>query len=144
MKAFLRYLLLGVEGGPEEQRRPTRPSVSLLSTSQESSRVNYLLRCIYMIDPSSIMTVAARRAQSSLPTKTRSETTVSYRTPPDLVPDTSSGDESDDEGEGSLTMSPAEIRVIRRLSARSNILPVIAHADSLTDDKLLAVKNAGL
>jgi len=98
--------------------------------------------CIYMIDPSSILTVAARRAQSSLPTKTRSETTVSYRTPPDLVPDTSSGDESDDEGEGPLTMSPAELRVIRRLSARSNVLPVIAHADSLTDDKLHAVKNA--
>ncbi|KAJ7134667.1 septin family protein [Mycena epipterygia] len=98
--------------------------------------------CIYMIDPSSIMTVGARRGQSSMPTKTRSETTVSYRNPPDLVPDTSSEDDSDDESEGPLTMSPAEVRVIRRLSARSNVLPVIARADSLTDDKLLAVKNA--
>ncbi|KAJ7672783.1 septin family protein [Mycena rosella] len=98
--------------------------------------------CIYMIDPSSIMTVSARRGQSSMPSKTRSETTVSYRNPPDLVPDTSSEDDSDDEGEGSLTMSPAEVRVIRRLSARSNVLPVIARADSLTDEKLLAVKNA--
>ena len=89
------------------------------------------------------MTVAARRALSTLPVKTRSETTVSYPAPPDLVPDTSSGDESDEEVEALLTMSPAEIRVIRRLSARSNILPVIAHADSLTDEKLLAVKNAG-
>ena len=33
-------------------------------------------------------------------------------------------------------MSPVEIRVIRRLSARANVLPVIARADSLTDDKL--------
>ncbi|KAJ7505282.1 septin family protein [Mycena galericulata] len=98
--------------------------------------------CIYLIDPSSIMTVGARRGQSSLPTKTRSETTVSYRNPPDLVPDTSSEDDSDDESEGPLTMSPAEVRVIRRLSARSNVLPVIARADSLTDEKLLAVKNA--
>lgn len=95
-----------------------------------------------MIDPSSIMTVVARRALSSLPAKTRSETTVSLRAPPDLVPDTSSDDDSDEEDDGPLTMSPAEIRVIRRLSARSNILPVIAHADSLTDEKLLAVKNA--
>jgi hypothetical protein len=63
--------------------------------------------------------------------------------PPELVPDTSSADESDDEEEGPLTMSPAEIRVIRRLSARTNVLPVIARADSLTDEKLLAVKNAG-
>ncbi|KAJ7107281.1 septin family protein [Mycena crocata] len=98
--------------------------------------------CIYMIDPSSVMTVAARRGQSSMPTKTRSETTVSYRNPPDLVPDTSSEDDSDDENEGTLTMSPAEVRVIRRLSARSNVLPVIARSDSLTDEKLLAVKNA--
>lgn len=98
--------------------------------------------CIYMIDPSSIMTVVARRALSSLPAKTRSETTVSHRVPPDLVPDTSDDDESDEEDEGPLTMSPAEIRVIRRLSARSNVLPVIARADSLTDEKLIAVKDA--
>jgi len=95
-----------------------------------------------MVDPSSIMTVSARRAQSSVPSKTRSETTVSYRSPPDLVPDTSSMDDSDDEAEAPLTMSPAEIRVIHRLSARSNVLPVIAQTDSLTDEKLLAVKNA--
>jgi Septin family protein len=95
-----------------------------------------------MVDPSSIMTDSARRAQSSVPSKTRSETTVSYRSPPDLVPDTSSMDDSDDEAEAPLTMSPAELRVIRRLSARSNVLPVIAHTDSLTDEKLLAVKNA--
>ncbi|KAF9463053.1 septin family protein [Collybia nuda] len=98
--------------------------------------------CIYMIDPASVMTVAARTALSSLPTRTRSETTVSYRTPPDLVPDSSSTDDSDDESEAPLTMSPAEIRVLRRLSARCNILPVISRADSLTDEKLFAVKNA--
>ncbi|GLB38335.1 putative TRAFAC class TrmE-Era-EngA-EngB-Septin- like GTPase superfamily, septin GTPase family protein [Lyophyllum shimeji] len=98
--------------------------------------------CIYMIDPSSIMTAAERRALSSLPFKTRSETTVSQSNPPDLVQDTSSGDDSDGEVEGVLTMSPAEIRVIHRLSARTNILPVVAHADSLTDEKLQAVKLA--
>lgn len=96
-----------------------------------------------MIDPASLMTADARRALSSLPMKTRSETTVSNRTPPDLIPDTSSDDDSDEEDAISpLTMSSAEIRVIRRLSARSNVLPVVAHADSLTDEKLLAVKNA--
>ncbi|KIK52068.1 hypothetical protein GYMLUDRAFT_64471 [Collybiopsis luxurians FD-317 M1] len=95
--------------------------------------------CIYLIDPSSILTLAERKAKSSLPTKTRSETTVSYRNPPDLIPDTSS--ESDDE-ESPLTMSPAEIRVIRRLAARCNVLPVIAKADSLTDDALVGAKEA--
>lgn len=39
-------------------------------------------------------------------------------------------------------MSPAEIRVLNRLSARCNVLPVIARADSLTDDRLEAVKEA--
>jgi len=96
-----------------------------------------------MVDPSSIMTADERRAASSMPMKTRSETTVSHRTPPDLVPDTSSGDDSDEEDDTTLTMSPAELRVIRRLSGRVNILPVIARADSLTDEKLGAVKEAG-
>ncbi|KAJ4482083.1 septin family protein [Lentinula aciculospora] len=95
--------------------------------------------CIYLIDPSSIMTVAERRSKSSLPTKTRSETTVSYRTPPDLIPDTSS--DSEDE-ESPLTMASAEIRVIRRLAARCNVLPVIAKSDSLTDNALTNAKDA--
>ena len=85
------------------------------------------------------MTTAARGALSTLPFKSRSEATISK--PPDLVPDTSSADDSDNE-RGSLAMSPAEIRVIRRLSARCNVLPVIGHADSLTDEKLQAVKHA--
>ena len=98
--------------------------------------------CIYMIDTASIMTDESRRVLSAVPSKSRSETPVSV--PPDLVPDTSSLDESDDEESNTaLTMSPAEIRVIRRLSTRANVLPVIARADSLTDEKLLAVKNAG-
>ncbi|KAF8147303.1 Septin-domain-containing protein [Mycena galopus ATCC 62051] len=123
--------------------------VQYADTMSEESKVvrkskgdQHIHLCIYMIDPSSIMTATARRGASSLPSKTRSETTVSARNPPDLVPDTSSEDDSDDESEGTLTMSPAEVRVIRRLSARSNVLPVIARADSLTDEKLLAVKNA--
>nr|GAT60217.1 septin family p-loop GTPase [Mycena chlorophos] len=99
--------------------------------------------CIYLIDPSTVMTVAARRAQSSMPTKTRSETTVSMRNPPEAATDSFSDDEdSDDEAHGPLTMAPADIRVLRRLAARVNVLPVVARADSLTDDKLLAVKLA--
>ncbi|KAJ3996920.1 septin family protein [Lentinula boryana] len=95
--------------------------------------------CIYLIDPSSIMTAIERRTKSSLPTKTRSETTVSYRNPPDLIPDTSS--DSEDE-ESPSTMAPSEIRVIRRLAARCNVLPVIAKSDSLTDDALANAKKA--
>jgi hypothetical protein len=94
-----------------------------------------------MVDPASIMTASARRARSAVPSKTRSETTISYR-PSEQVVDPPSGDDSDDESSAPLTMAPAEIRVIRRLTARCNVLPVIARADSLTDEKLLAVKDA--
>jgi hypothetical protein len=102
-----------------------------------------------MIDPTSVTTAGERQAsQIGLPTKTRSEATVSQSPVPDLVPDTSSDDDSDhdeeEEDPETLTLSPAEIRVIRRISARANILPVIAHSDSLTDAKLQAVKKAVL
>ena len=43
---------------------------------------------------------------------------------------------------GDIMMSPAELRVISRLSTRVNVLPVIAKADSLTDESLFAVKTA--
>ncbi|KAF9450589.1 Septin-domain-containing protein, partial [Macrolepiota fuliginosa MF-IS2] len=102
-----------------------------------------------MVDPASIIPGEARRAvhplPHSVPTKTQSETTISRSQPPELVPDTSSGDESDEDDEdedGPLTMAPAEIKVIRRISNRINVLPVIAHGDSLTDEKLEAIKEA--
>ncbi|KAJ2985268.1 hypothetical protein NUW54_g10205 [Trametes sanguinea] len=98
-----------------------------------------------MIDPSTVTTEAARRAQSSLPTKTRSEATISHQPPEPSTPapgDSDSEDDSDDEDESgeNLSMSPIDIRVIRRLAARANVLPVIAKADSLTDGKLAAIK----
>lgn len=103
-----------------------------------------------MVDPASIISTERRQAlhsaPSSAPTKTRSEATISHSQPPELVADTSSGDESEedeDEDEGPLTMAPAEMKVICRMSNRSNVLPVIAHADSLTDERLTAVKEAG-
>lgn len=96
-----------------------------------------------MIDPSSIMTETARRGLSALPAKVRSETTVSYK-PPDLSSmseETDSDDEDDESGSG-LTMSPVDVRVLRRIAARANVLPIVARADSLTDAKLAAVRRA--
>ena len=84
------------------------------------------------------MTASARRALSALPSKTRSQATVNYR-PEALSPDQE--DDSDDEDDWTnLSMSPTDIRVIRRLVKKANILPVIARADELTDDKLTAIK----
>ncbi|GBE85009.1 predicted protein [Sparassis crispa] len=97
--------------------------------------------CIYMIDPVSIVSSSSRRAHSSLPTKTRSETTISHH-PPDLssISDDTTSDDTEEDAPGDLSMSPADIRVIRRLMTRANVLPVIARADSLTDDTLAAMK----
>ena len=44
------------------------------------------------------------------------------------------------EGSDELTMSPADIDVMKRLAKKTNLLPVIARADSLTDTMLAAVK----
>ena len=125
-----------------DRAKETSIFICMSNPFQGNTVTHFLCSCIYMIDPASIISAEERRSLSSLPTKTRSETTVSNRDPPDLVPDTSSDDESDGEDSSPLTMSPAELRVIRRLSARTNVLPVIAHADSLTDDKLHSIKNA--
>ena len=69
--------------------------------SNTFSHVTLSPRCIYMIDPASVMTESARRAASSFPTKVRSEVTVSYK-PPDLSSlsdETDSEDEEDDDDE---------------------------------------------
>lgn len=83
-------------------------------------------RCIFLIDPS--MTRSAVRGHA----KAVSETTISHSwavNQPDDYP-------------GDVMMSSAELRVIGRLSARVNVLPVIAKADSLTDESLAIVKAA--
>ena len=70
-----------------------------------------------MIDPSTVTSDAARRAQSTFPAKVRSEATISYK-PPDLSSMSDESDSEDDEDAHGLTVSPADIRVIRRLAAR--------------------------
>ncbi|KAA1469857.1 hypothetical protein DENSPDRAFT_864419 [Dentipellis sp. KUC8613] len=40
------------------------------------------------------------------------------------------------------TLPPADVTAIRRLSARVNVLPVVARADTLTNDRLAAIKMA--
>lgn len=86
-------------------------------------------RCIFMIDPTLTRSLARAHCAHE---RTVSETTVSLSPTVDQ-PDEYSGD---------TMMSRAELRVISRLSARVNVLPVIARADSLTDESLCAVKVA--
>lgn len=96
-----------------------------------------------MIDPASVMTDTARRGQSSFPAKVRSETTVSYK-PPDLssMSEETDSEDEDENNDSNLSMSPVDVRVLRRIAARANVLPIVARADSLTDAKLAAVRKA--
>lgn len=112
----------GIQGHTSEQGRPTHSFVSILSVSSLRVTDRPLDRCIYMVDPSSVTTESARRAQSSYPSKVRSEATISYK-PPDLssMSEDSDSEDSDDESGGGLTMSPVDVRIIRRLSARANV-----------------------
>ncbi|TFY53429.1 hypothetical protein EVJ58_g9458 [Rhodofomes roseus] len=108
---------------------------------RQSKGDQHIHLCIYMIDPKSIITTSLRRALSSLPVKSRSEATISKQTnPPDLSFSDSTSEDEDEEADADLKMSPADIRVIRRLSTRANVLPVLARADSLTDDTLAEMK----
>lgn len=91
--------------------------------------------CIFMVDPSSILSPSP--CAQSMSGRARSDTTVSRTTIGDTQEVIYHQEYSRD-----FAMSPAELRVIRRLSARVNVLPVIAHADSLTDDTLSLVKAA--
>jgi hypothetical protein len=99
-----------------------------------------------MIDPHTVKSSEERKALSSAPdssvlstpkhsqdtyghSRNASEATERSRTPKPLDP-------------SKLTILPSELRVIKRLGQRVNVLPVIGCADSLTDERLSAVKEA--
>ena len=118
-------LCAGIQSRQAEQRGSTRASVR--DTTRFLRPRLTIPRCIFMIDP----TLTRTRGQV-VHERSVSETTIS------LSPAT----DQPVEYSGDIMMSPAELRVIKRLSARANVLPVIAKADSLTDESLSAVKTA--
>jgi hypothetical protein len=97
-----------------------------------------------MINPHSVMSTAERKALSSGP----GSSTLSISNPSSAASDHSREGSEDAEQRTApkqldptkLTMLPSELRVIKRLSQRVNVLPIIGCADSLTDETLNAVK----
>jgi hypothetical protein len=96
--------------------------------------------CIYLVDPNSIVSGQARRPKQPLITRTRSQTNSSITHGDGDSDEEYSENEDGDENDAHLSMNPAELKVIRRLAARVNILPVVARADELTESRLRAVK----
>jgi hypothetical protein len=87
--------------------------------------------------------MASMARRRLFPFKSRSKATISAQNPeetPPLTDDDGDSDIDSDNNPSGLTMSPAELRVIRRLAERVNVLPVVGRADSLTDATLRAVK----
>ncbi|KAH7099582.1 Septin-domain-containing protein [Auriculariales sp. MPI-PUGE-AT-0066] len=106
--------------------------------------------CIYLVEPDSVITVSQRKAKLALPRLNRSTASLRYANAKDRAESSGeSSESSDDDNEEDnvparhrLTMNPSEIRAIKRLATRVNVLPVVARADSLTDEKLNAIKRA--
>ena len=121
-------LCSGIQSGQAEQRGSTCASVRQTGHSRFAPRLT-IPRCIFLVDPTLTRSVARGQFVHE---RSVSETTVS---PSPAV-------DQPDEYSADVMMSPAELRVITRLSARVNVLPVIAKADSLTDESLSAVKTA--
>ncbi len=95
-------------------------------------------RCIYFLDPDAIIPPSAIRPPEPLFPRTHTNSVSQSDAEPVIL-------------EPPVTTNPllrrpvlpqAEINVIRTLSSRVNVLPVIALADTLTNDRLLAIKMA--
>ena len=93
------------------------------------------------------MRPSAQRAKSLHPHKLRSQSAFNRRPSLSSISSDDTSDSSDDEGirkesPDRETISPADLRVIKALSNRCNVLPVVARSDTLTDTRLATIKQA--
>ncbi|KZT39916.1 hypothetical protein SISSUDRAFT_1044871 [Sistotremastrum suecicum HHB10207 ss-3] len=84
---------------------------------------------VYLIDPTAVL--KSRPQTSSRKSRT---------TPPGSDDEYSSDDDSDSDGDSRVSLPLAQIKVLKRLANKVNILPVVAHSDSMTDSNLELVK----
>jgi hypothetical protein len=100
--------------------------------------LNIISRCIYFLDPDHIVPPSVPGPPAPLVPRARTNSFSQTESDPVIL-------------EPPVTTNPllcrptlpaAEINTIRRLSARVNVLPVIARADTLTNERLAAVKMA--
>ncbi|KAI0304527.1 hypothetical protein B0F90DRAFT_1625716 [Multifurca ochricompacta] len=99
---------------------------------------HHIHMCIYFLDPDAIIPPSAIRPPAPLLPRARTNSVSQPDAEPVIL-------------EPPVTTNPllrrpvlpqAEINVIRTLSSRVNVLPVIARADTLTNDRLAAIKLA--
>ncbi|KAI0259802.1 hypothetical protein BC834DRAFT_926130 [Gloeopeniophorella convolvens] len=116
----------------------TKFSESLEDDYKARTGDHHVHLCIYFLDPDVIIPPSAIRPPAPLLPRTRTNSISQPDTEPVIL-------------EPPVTTNPllrrpvlpqAEINVIRTLSSRVNVLPVIARADTLTNDRLAAIKLA--
>ncbi|KAF9450587.1 hypothetical protein P691DRAFT_758092 [Macrolepiota fuliginosa MF-IS2] len=98
----------------------------------------YVHLCIYFLDPDNIVPPSVARPPAPLVPRTR---TNSF-SQPDQEPVILEPPVTTNPLMFRPTLPAADIATIRRLSARVNVLPVIARADVLSNERLAAVKTA--
>ena len=96
-----------------------------------------------MVNPHSVMSTAERKALSSAPgSSLLSMSKLSREESRDHSAEVAQREDQKHHDPTKLAVLSSELRVIKRLSQRVNVLPIIGCADSLTDERLSAVKEA--
>ncbi|KAG9087666.1 hypothetical protein FRC06_002435 [Ceratobasidium sp. 370] len=108
---------------------------------RQSKGDHHVHLCLYLIDPASIQSSAQRQQAHQTLRASRSYSALANARSD--TPDSSSHDSDyDSDSDESIGLAPSEIRAIKRLANRTNVLPVIARGDTLTDSRLEKVRNA--
>ncbi|KAI9465627.1 hypothetical protein BJY52DRAFT_1245198 [Lactarius psammicola] len=116
----------------------TKFSESLEDEYKARTGDHHVHLCIYFLDPDAIIPPSAIRPPAPLLPRTRTGS-VSQ---PDAEPVILEPPVTTNPLLRRLVLPQAEINVIRTLSSRVNVLPVVARADTLTNDRLAVIKLA--
>ena len=95
--------------------------------------INIPLRIIYLVDPASILTQAARRALSTLPKRTRSETTIGHPNSPTSPTRAEETEDEEDEEADELEKLRAFVVLAERFKLELECTRSIVHPFRLVE-----------
>ena len=134
---------LGSKSYSTIERGSTHSPVSHAQVSPPHHRRLTISSCLYMINPHSVMSTAERKALSSAPgSSLLPMSKLSREYSREHSAEVAQREDQKHHDPTKLAVLSSELRVIKRLSQRVNVLPIIGCADSLTDERLSAVKEA--
>jgi len=107
------------------------------SVEKESNGNHHVHLCIYFLDPEEIVPPSREAPAVPVPPRARTGSLSQAEQPIILEPPVATYPEL-----CRATLPDADINAIRRLSARVNVLPIVARADVLTNERLATIKLA--